>query len=106
MLAEREAGRNSGRRQRLRTRGEEWVLLISLQTGLELGQEGDSHEERGNKRDNSGLQGQGSPCTGTMDEQILGGSTCKAGLACVKASSSGALWKTTRSPVVAEPCGG
>ena len=37
MLAEREAGRNSGRRQRLRTRGEEWVLLISLQTGLELG---------------------------------------------------------------------
>lgn len=73
MLAEREAGRNSGRRQRLRTRGEEWVLLISLQTGLELGQEGDSHEERGNKRDNSGLQGQGSPCTGTMDEQILGG---------------------------------
>ena len=55
MLAEREAVRNSGRRQRLRTRGEEWVLLISLQTGLELGQEGDSHEERGNERDNSGL---------------------------------------------------
>ena len=55
MLAEREVVRNSGRRQRLRTRGEEWVLLISLQTGLELGQEGDSHEERGNERDNSGL---------------------------------------------------
>ena len=29
--------------------------LISLQTGLELGQAGDSHEERGNERDNSGL---------------------------------------------------
>lgn len=55
MLVEREVGRNLGRRQRLRTRREEWVLLISLQTGLELGQEGDSHEERGNERDNSGL---------------------------------------------------
>ena len=116
MLAEREAGRNLGRRQRLRTRGDEWVLLIQLQTRLELGREGDSREERGKGRDNSGLcrarvlqalrPGMSRSWVGKRGADMLGGSTCKAGLACVKALRSGAPWKMARSPAVAELCGG
>lgn len=57
---------------RLRTRREEWVLLISLQTGLELGREGTAMRKE-EARETTAVSAEAGPCTWTTDEQILGG---------------------------------